>query len=155
MIGLVSLTIFIFILVYVITIRINVLITHMNCFCYNTAMDIYQEAGLLKEKINSDPRVLLLNELEKKMNEDEEVMALAYQKDVASSIYSDTLNHYSSESKEAEEALKKLHEAKYKLDSHPLVKEYLKAYQEVRKLYEEVNEILFSNFSANLCPKEK
>ena len=118
-------------------------------------MDVYQEADLLKERINSDPRVKLLNELDKKMNEDEEVMSLAYQKDVAASFYSDILNHYPSDSKEAEEALKKLHDAKYKLDSHPLVKEYLKAYQEVRKLYEEINEILFANFSASLCPKEK
>lgn len=117
--------------------------------------DIYLEASNLKERINQDPRVLKLNKLEKELENNEEVMALAYQKDVLAASYSDTLNHYSKDSKEAEIALKKLHEAKLKLDNHPLVKEYLKAYQEVRELYGEINGILFSNFSANLCPKEK
>ena len=116
--------------------------------------DIYQEAEQLKEKINSDPRVILLNKLDKEMSENEEVMALAYQKDMASINYSDTLNHFSEDSKEAQEALKKLHEAKLKLDSHPLVQRYLAAFKEVRELYGEINEILFSNFASNLCPKE-
>ena len=52
-------------------------------------------------------------------------------------------------------ALKELHEAKLNLDNHPLVREYLNAYAEVRELYGEINEILFSNFASNLCPKEK
>lgn len=117
--------------------------------------NIYLKAEKLKELLNQDERVIRLNELEKKMNENEEVMALAYQKDVAATNYSDVLNHFSDDSKEAKEALKKLHEAKLKLDSHPLVREYLSSYKEVRELYEEINSILFSNFNSNLCPKEK
>ncbi len=117
--------------------------------------DIYQKTLDLKDKINSDPRVILLNKLEKEMNDNEEVMALAYQKDMAAVSYSDVLNHYSEDSKEAQEALKKLHEAKLKLDNHPLVRDYLKAYAEVRDLYNQINEVLFSDFAANLCPKEK
>ena len=117
--------------------------------------DIYTKVENLKELLEKDPRIIKLNELEKKMNEDEEVMSLAYKKDMASVNYSDVLNHYSKDSKEAESALKTLHEAKLKLDSHPLVVSYLKAYKEVRDLYNEINEILFSDFSANLCPKEK
>ena len=34
--------------------------------------DIYQEAEQLTEKINSDPRVILLNKLDKEMSENEE-----------------------------------------------------------------------------------
>ena len=117
--------------------------------------NIYLKAEKLKELLNQDERVIRLNELEKKMNENEEVMALAYQKDVAATNYSDILNHFSDDSKEAKEALKKLHEAKLKLDNHPLVREYLSSYKEVRELYEEINSILFSNFNSNLCPKEK
>ena len=117
--------------------------------------NIYSKAEKLKESLTNDPRVIRLNELEKKMNNDEEVMALAYRKDVAATNYSDVLNHFSEESEEAKEALKKLHEAKLALDSHPLVREYLSAYKEVRELYEEINEILFANFNSNLCPKEK
>ena len=127
-----------------------------NTICYNRAMpeNIYLQAEELKEKIANDPRVISLNEIEKRMNESEEVMALTYKKDMAAVDYSDTLNHFPEDSKEAKEALKKLHEAKLNLDNHPLVKEYLKAYKEVRELYQNINEIVFGNFSSNLCPKE-
>ena len=117
--------------------------------------NIYSKAEKLKELLLQDERVIRLNELEKQMNENEEVMALAYQKDLAASDYSDVLNHFSENSDEAKQALKKLHAAKLKLDNHPLVKEYLSYYKEVRELYEEINKILFSNFNSNLCPKEK
>ena len=116
--------------------------------------NIYLQAEELKEKLTNDPRIISLNEIEKRMNESEEVMALTYKKDMAAVDYSDTLNHFPEDSKEAKEALKKLHEAKLNLDNHPLVKEYLKAYKEVRELYQNINEIVFGNFSSNLCPKE-
>ena len=45
--------------------------------------DIYTKTSDLKEKLNGDPRVVLLNKLEKEMNDNEEVMALAYKKDMA------------------------------------------------------------------------
>ena len=118
------------------------------------AEDIYLKANKLKENLDNDPRVALLNKLEKEMNNNEEVMALAYKKDMACLNYSDALQHYSEESEEVKNALKELHEAKKNLDSHPVVKEYLKAYAEVRDLYNSINEILFSDFTPNLCPKE-
>lgn len=117
--------------------------------------ELYLKAEEIKELLEQDDRVVLLNKLEKEMNDNEEVMALAYKKDMAAVNYSDTLNHFSEDSKEAKEALKKLHEAKLELDNHPLVRSYLKAYSEVRELYENINNILFANFNTNLCPKEK
>lgn len=117
--------------------------------------NIYLKASKLKESLNKDSRVIKLNELEKKMNDDKEVIVLAYKKDMAAVKYSDTLNHFSEESDEAKAALKELHEAKLNLDNHPLVKEYLKAYKEVRELYDEINRVLFANFNSDLCPKEK
>ena len=116
--------------------------------------EIYQKAELLKEMLENDPRVIRLNDAEKRMDESEEVMALAYKKDMAAVKYSDILNHFKEDSIEAQLALKELHQAKYDLDSHPLVKDYLKAYKEVRELYDEINKILFSSFSIDLCPKE-
>lgn len=117
--------------------------------------DIYLEAENLKEILQNDPRIIHLNELEKKMSDSEEVMSLAYKKDMAAVNYSDILNHFSRDSEEAQKALKVLHQAKLDLDNHPLVQEYMSAYKEVRELYDEINEILFSNFSPNLCPKDK
>lgn len=116
---------------------------------------IYLQAQELKETISKDSRIIHLNELEQKMNNNEEVMALAYKKDMAALEYGDLLNHFSEESDEVKTALKKLHNAKLELDNHPLVKDYLKAYKEVRDLYGEINSVLFSNFAADLCPKEK
>lgn len=116
--------------------------------------ELYLKVNNLKALIENHPSVIRLKELEKKMNENEEVMALAYRKDIASSIYSDTLNHFSEDSEQAKEKMKQLHEAKLALDNHPLVKEYLSCYKEVRELYSELNNILFANFNSNLCPKE-
>ena len=116
--------------------------------------DIYSQAEQLKRLLENDSRILRLNELEKKMNENEEVMALAYQKDMAAVEYSDTLNHFAENSEEAQKSLQKLHKCKLNLDNHPLVKEYLDVYKQVRELYQEINEIVFANFLTSLCPKE-
>lgn len=117
--------------------------------------EIYSKAERVKELINNDPRVIILNQLEKEMNENEEVMSLAYKKDMAALEYGDTLNHYSEDSEEAKVALKKLHSAKLELDNHELVKKYNKAYGEVRELYQQLNQIIFGDFAANLCSKDK
>ena len=112
--------------------------------------DIYSLSYELKDLLSNDPRIILLNELEKKMNENEEVMRLAYQKDLAINDYSDALNHYQKDSKEVKEAQHNLHLKKEELDNHPLVRDYLKAYSEVRDLMFQINDILFSNLKINL-----
>lgn len=112
--------------------------------------DIYSLSYELKDLLINDPRIIRLNELEKKMNESEEVMALAYQKDVAVSEYSDALNHFARDSEEVKKAQHNLHIKKEALDKHPLVKDYLKAYSEVRDLYYQLNDMLFSNLNLNM-----
>ena len=114
--------------------------------------DIYSLSYELKDLLNNDERIIALNKLEKEMNENEEVMALAYQKDLAINEYSDALNHFASDSEEVKKAQHNLHLKKEALDNHPLVREYLKAYSEVRDLYFQLNDILFSNL--NLKMKE-
>ena len=115
--------------------------------------NIYYLAGELKDLINNDERIIRLNELEKELNDNEEVMALSYQKDLAVSSYSDALNHFSNNSEEMKKAQHDLFVKKEALDNHPLVKEYLKAYGEVRDLYFQINETLFGDLSLRL--KEK
>ena len=112
--------------------------------------DIYSLSYELKEMLANDERVILLDKLEKEMNENEEVMALAYQKDVAVTNYNDTLNHFASDSEEVKKAQHELHLKKEALDNHPLVRQYLNAYSQVRDLYFELNDILFSNLNTNL-----
>ena len=124
-------------------------------FLLTMERDIYLEAEILQKIIQNDPRIKKLNELEKKMEEDKEVILLAYQKDVATTEYSDILNIYDRENEIAKKYQHKLYLAKKALDEHPLVQQYLKAYKEVRELYSSINEILFSDLSIELCPKEK
>ena len=115
--------------------------------------NIYLLAGELKDLLDNDKRIIRLNKLEKEMNENEEVMALSYQKDLAVSSYSDALNHYANNSEEIKKYQHELFLKKEALDNHPLVKEYLKAFSEVRDLYFQINEILFNDLSLHL--KEK
>lgn len=115
--------------------------------------NIYLLAGELKDLLDNDERIIRLNKLEKEMNANEEVMALSYQKDLAVSAYSDALNHYGNNSPEIKKYQHELFLKKEALDNHPLVKDYLKAYSEVRDLYFQINEILFNDLS--LHQKEK
>ena len=115
--------------------------------------NIYLLAGELKDLLDNDERIIRLNKLEKEMNANEEVMALSYQKDLAVSAYSDALNHYGNNSPEIKKYQHDLFLKKEALDNHPLVKDYLKAYSEVRDLYFQINEILFNDLS--LHQKEK
>ena len=115
--------------------------------------NIYLLAGELKDLLDNDERIIRLNKLENELNNNEEVMALSYQKDIAVSSYSDALNHFANNSEEMKKYQHDLFLKKEALDNHPLVKEYLKAYSEVRDLYFQVNEILFNDIS--LHQKEK
>ena len=115
--------------------------------------NIYLLAGELKDLLDNDERIIRLNKLENELNNNEEVMALSYQKDLAVSAYSDALNHFANDSEEIKQYQHELFLKKEALDNHPLVKEYLKAYSEVRDLYFQINEILFNDLS--LHQKEK
>ena len=115
--------------------------------------NIYLLAGELKDLLDNDERLIRLNKLENELNNNEEVMALSYQKNLAVSAYSDALNHFANNSEEIKKYQHELFLKKEALDNHPLVKEYLKAYSEVRDLYFQINEILFNDLS--LHQKEK
>ena len=75
---------------------------------------------------------------------------LAYQKDMACLKYSDALNHYSEDSKEVKDAQRELYERKLSLDNNPIVRNYLKAYSDVRDLYREINDILFGGLNIKM-----
>lgn len=116
---------------------------------------LYQLASELKDLLNNDERLILLDKIEKEMEENEEVELLSYQKDVICSEYSSLLNIYSSEDEHIKDVIMRLSQAKTKLQNHPLVKDYLQNYKVVKDLYEKINSILFSSFNVSLCPKEK
>lgn len=107
---------------------------------------IYNLTKELKIEMDKDPRFIKLNELEKKMSEDEEVMLLSYKKDLANSQYNDMLKIYDDKDENVIKARKELIARKDELDSHPLVKEYLSALNEVRIILYKMNEIIFGDF---------
>lgn len=106
---------------------------------------IYLLTEKLKNALDNDYRFLQLKEIEEKMNNDEEVMKLAYQKDTKNNRYNDLLKIYDDSHPLVIEARKELVEAKTKLESYPIVKQYLKAYIEVRDVLYKINDILFSD----------
>ena len=99
----------------------------------------------LKELMENDERFILLNKLESEMEANEEVMALSYNKDLKETYLSDTLKHFPRDSQEVKHAHLELFRASERLDAHPLVKEYLKAYKEVEAVLNQINNILFSD----------
>jgi len=107
----------------------------------------------LKDLLSKDDRVISLNSSESLMNDNEEVMKLAYTKDMAI----DEVNLIPESMKESEtykKAIEKLSIAKSNLQTHPVVVDYLKRYSIVRDLYFNINEILFSGFQEKLCEKK-
>ena len=117
--------------------------------------DIYTLAGELKDLLTNDERIIRLNKLEKELENNDEVMALSYQKDLADSNYSDALNHFDDNSDEVKKFRHDLFIKKEALDNHPLVKDYLSAYSEVRDLYFQINELLFGNLSLHLKEEKR
>ena len=108
----------------------------------------------LKELMNQDERFLLLNKIEHEMENNEEVMALSYNKDLKETYLSDTLKHFPQGSPEVKHAHLELFRASEKLDNHPLVKEYYKAYKEVENVLKQINDILFADLkkkNENCC----
>ena len=114
-------------------------------------MDYLEITYELKSLIEKDERYIRLKEKEKMMEESDEVMALSYQKDLKETALSDLLKYYSKDSTEVRKAQVELFRISTKLDEHPLVKEYLKAYQELESLLKEVNNILFGDFKRKKC----
>ena len=128
----------------------KVYVTTKNVYTKYMAKDIYETAYELKDLLLQDERIKRLNELETKMNNNDEVIALAYQKDLAVSNYSDALNHFDEKSNEVKKAQKELYEKKLALDTHPIVREYLDAYKEVRDLYIQISGLLFDELNLKL-----
>ncbi|MFA5283567.1 MAG: YlbF family regulator [Bacilli bacterium] len=116
-------------------------------------IELADELYALKRLIDSDQRVLTLNRIENKLENDREAQSRAYEKDMRAISYEDALKHCADGSLEAKEAQKELYFAKKRMDELPISREYYAAYKEVRMLYESINHALFSdiNKKVHLC----
>ncbi len=110
----------------------------------------------LKELLDKDECILDMKKKEKIMEENEEVMVLAYRYSTMQTEYNDALKHFGEQSEELLLVQKRLADSKKELESHPLVIDYLKSFQKVRELYQNIDEQLFGSFkSFNVCKEKK
>lgn len=95
--------------------------------------DIYTKIDKISNVLNSRECLKQIKEIEKKMENDQEVILLVMEFEKAQREYSSSLNHYDEDSKEVLFYQKKLYDKKLKLDSHPLVEEYYSLLKEVNE----------------------
>ena len=95
--------------------------------------DIHKSIDNIAETIKSRPCVLELKRCEEMMELDEEVIRLANVFSRAQIEYSDGLKHYEEGSKELDDLYRKLKDAKFALDCHPLVMKYYDLFSEVNE----------------------
>ena len=100
----------------------------------------------LKKALDGDPRVIRLNELEKKLYDDSHLLELVKKKDDLERQYNSLLSYMDKDSQEAKVVEKALYEAKLEMDSYPLAKEYSEAFVEVRDIYMQIDDILFGQY---------
>ena len=98
----------------------------------------------------TDEYKALLN-AEKLMEESDEVSLLAYKKDMVIVEFEDALKHYGKNSPEALLIEKKLAEATFLLNSHPLVVDYKTKLNTLNKLYKQIEKVLFKGLKEELC----
>ena len=108
---------------------------------------LLDKASKLKEELDNLPEVKELERLNKLLNENEDVMRLAYKKDMCTTKYEDAIGYFGQDSNEAIEAQKCLHLAKLELDKHELVLAYNKQYKIVREIYDKINKEIFDPFN--------
>ena len=105
------------------------------------------KAKELNEELNKNSDVVLLNELDKKLNDSYEVYQLSNKKDEALERYISLKKIYNEDNEKVVAARLELKKAKEELNNYPLVKEYLEVYSRVRDLYLQINKILLDDFS--------
>lgn len=113
----------------------------------NMREELYQELYELKKKLEKSEYFLELKRLDEELNNNEEVMKLAYKKEMAILDYEDALNHFGKNSEEARKNQQILAKCKLQLDFHPLVKEYYQALKKVREIDSKINLELFEDFN--------
>lgn len=111
--------------------------------------DIYSKIDELGELLISRECVTKIKEVEKRMENDPEVISLYLEFDKVQREYSSSLNHYEEDSKEVISLQKLLYEKKLKLDSHPLVEEYYSLLKEVNEPLRYLEMKLLSRFKIN------
>lgn len=108
----------------------------------------------LSVALKEDPRVKELNSIEEKLYDDQTLIELVKKKNDLERDYESSLSYLSPDSEEAYLKQKALYEAKFELDSYPLVKKYNEAYIKVRDLYMNIDDIIFGPYRSKTLSSE-
>ena len=106
-------------------------------------------AQQLKETLEADSRVVLLTDLDQKLNQNQHLLMLTEQYQNAQKNYQSMWESYGDESPHLLRARSELHQVKILVDTNPLVRDYLKAYGQVREIYQTIQQKVFSPFKSH------
>lgn len=102
------------------------------------------KCSLLNELIHDSIEYKEYIEMENKINNNEELMRLAYKKDLIIMEYEDAINHYDRNSKEVLSINIKLKEVMDNINKIEDVKIYYEKLNNLNKLYDEIDNKLFN-----------
>lgn len=113
---------------------------------------ILEEVISLASELKNRDEVIQIKNIQILMRENQDVLRLVNDFNLAQSEYNSCLNHFDFESEEAKKVQKVLFDAKMKLDSHPLVKEYYLLLNQVNEPLHYIELNLLSKFKE--CTKK-
>ena len=111
--------------------------------------EIITLAQNLKDSLESDERVSLLNQLDQALNQNQTLLLLTETYQRAQINYQSMWESFGDDSPQLLRARAELHQVKIQVDSHPLVRDYLKAYGQVRELYSKIQQEVFAPFKSH------
>lgn len=112
-------------------------------------IEVITLAQKLKATIESDSRVELLNHYDEQLNRNQTLLSLVESYQFAQKNYQSMWESFGDDSPHLLRARAELHQVKTQVDSHPLVRDYLKAYGQVRELYQIIQQKVFSPFKSH------
>ncbi len=106
-------------------------------------IELINDVNKIKEYLKNSKEYLDLKEAENKMDNDDEVKVLSYQKDKAMMVYNDDLKIFDRNSPEALKSHKYFSDSVYLLNHHPLVENYVSKLMIYNELLEKINKEIF------------
>jgi cell fate (sporulation/competence/biofilm development) regulator YlbF (YheA/YmcA/DUF963 family) len=108
--------------------------------------DIISLAYDLKDILEQEPVVVHLEALNQQLNEHQSLLMMTDRFHALQEDYTRLWELYGDDHPQLMEVQKQLHQQKIMIDAHPLVREYLKAYGQVRILYRSIQTEVFDPF---------
>jgi cell fate (sporulation/competence/biofilm development) regulator YlbF (YheA/YmcA/DUF963 family) len=111
-----------------------------------TFHDIVQLAYDLKESLEQQPEVVELEQYNTQLNHHQNLLMMTDRFHALQEDYTRLWEIHGDDHPQLLEVQKQLHQQKIQIDAHPLVRDYLKAYGQVRTLYRFIQNEIFDPF---------